>query len=237
MKKITTLKILLFSLGLFACSSSFAQSTAKRKVFGKEIKSINPNNGLVRCISDEYEASLQRDNSKRATNEQFEKWIAPYVANAKAKMLSNKNTDGTAIVINIPVVVHVIHNGDAVGSNENITEARVLSQITVLNQDFRRMLGTPGYNSNTVGADIEIQFCMAQRKPDGTATNGIDRVLKTTTNWATSSSVETMKTTTQCGIQNNILTFGQCSLLQIKLKNWVAFWDMRNFQVLRNWLV
>lgn len=197
MKKITTLKILLFSVGLFACTSSFAQTAPKRKVFGKEIKSVNPHNGLVRCISDEYENSLQQKDAKRATNEQFEKWIAPYVENAKSKMLSSRNSDGTAIVINIPVVVHVIHNGDAVGTNENITDARVLSQITVLNQDFRRMLGTPGYNTNAVGADIEIQFCMAQRKPDGTATTGVDRVLKTTTNWSSSSSVETMKTTTQ----------------------------------------
>jgi len=197
MKKITTLKILLFSVGLFACTSSFAQTAPKRKAFGKEIKSVNPNNGLVRCISDEYENSLQQKDAKRATNEQFEKWIAPYVENIKSKMLSSRNSDGTAIVINIPVVVHVIHNGDAVGTNENITDARVLSQITVLNQDFRKMLGTPGYNTNAVGADIEIQFCMAQRKPDGTATTGVDRVLKTTTNWSSSSSVETMKTTTQ----------------------------------------
>jgi len=84
----------------------------------------------------------------------------------------------TGTIITIPVVIHIIHNGDAVGVNENITDAQALSQITVLNQDFRRMINTPGYNTNPVGADLEIEFCMAQRTPTGTATNGIDRVKK-----------------------------------------------------------
>lgn len=83
------------------------------------------------------------------------------------------------------------------GTNANISEARVQSQITVLNQDFRKMLGTPGYNTNPVGADVEIEFALARRKPDGTATNGIDRVSRTPTNWSTESSVQTMKAATQ----------------------------------------
>jgi hypothetical protein len=34
------------------------------------------------------------------------------------------------------------------------------------------MLGTPGYNTNAVGADIEIQFCLAKTDPDGGLTAG-----------------------------------------------------------------
>jgi len=90
-----------------------------------------------------------------------------------------RGTNDVNTVITIPVVIHIIHNGDAVGANENITDAQALSQITVLNQDYRKMVGTPGYNTNPVGADMEIQFVMAQRKPDNvTPTNGIDRVQK-----------------------------------------------------------
>lgn len=75
-------------------------------------------------------------------------------------------------VIRIPVVVHVIHNGDALGSGENIADAQVMSQITVLNQDYRRMTGTPGFGT---GVDTTIEFCMAQIDPSGNATNGIVR--------------------------------------------------------------
>ncbi|HLT53205.1 MAG TPA: M43 family zinc metalloprotease, partial [Flavobacteriaceae bacterium] len=52
----------------------------------------------------------------------------------------------------------------------------VLSQITVMNQDFRKMLGTPGYNTNPIGADVEVEFVLAQRTPSGCPTTGINRV-------------------------------------------------------------
>ena len=165
---------------------SFGQNE-ERKVFGRTSKSVNPKNGLIRCASTEYEEYLQEKNPNRASESEFESWLAPKVAKIKQDILAGKNVSA---VVTIPVVVHVIHNGDNLGSNENISDARVLSQITVLNQDFRRMTGTPGYNTNAVGADVEIQFCMAVRKPDGTATNGIDRVNLGTASWASTSSFD-----------------------------------------------
>lgn len=180
-----TLVLLLFT------AIGFAQN---RTVFGKTVESINPHNGKIRCVSSEYEKSLQQKYPERATSQEFENWIAPKVEAIKQRMETSRGIDA---VVTIPVVVHVIHNGDAVGSNENISDARVLSQITVLNQDFRRMLGTPGYNTNAVGADVEIEFCMAKRTPTGTATSGIDRVQRTVASYATESSVETMKAATQ----------------------------------------
>ena len=41
-------------------------------------------------------------------------------------------------VITIPVVVHVIHFGEPIGTGRNISDAQILSQIDVLNRDFRR---------------------------------------------------------------------------------------------------
>jgi hypothetical protein len=38
----------------------------------------------------------------------------------------------------IPVVVHVVHNGEAIGSGSNISDAQIASQIKVLNNDFKR---------------------------------------------------------------------------------------------------
>ncbi|MGC4040586.1 MAG: T9SS type A sorting domain-containing protein [Flavobacterium sp.] len=188
MKVNFTLRAVFTLFALTAFSVVQAQNTSGRKVFGKTIQSVNPHNGLVKCISTEYEQSLQEKNPNRLSTEAFEQWIAPKIEEAKQKMANGRSVN---TVVSIPVVVHVIHNGDALGSGENITDARVLSQITVLNQDFRRMLNTNGYNENEVGADVEVEFCMAQRKPDGTATTGIDRVNLGVASWATESSVET----------------------------------------------
>ncbi len=101
----------------------------------------------------------------------FNSWIEQqsYKSSSKNKRLANEITI-------LKVVVHVIHDGDAVGSNENISDARVRSQIIVLNQDFRREQGTPGFNNNPVGVDTKIKSELADTKPDRTPTNGINRV-------------------------------------------------------------
>lgn len=133
------------------------------------------NNGKVRCASYEYDQYLNSVNPKKETINEFESWFAPKIEAYKQKNSIKKTTDGTNI-ITIPVVVHIIHDNKAYGVDENITDEQILSQITVLNQDFRKMLGTPGHNTNPVGADTEVEFCMAQRTPDGQATNGINRL-------------------------------------------------------------
>ena len=131
------------------------------KGFGKNIE--RNENDFVPCASAEY---LKQRQSLSGN------WLAPKVAEARRK---RRQKDGNQVVT-LPVVVHVIHNGDAIGTDENISDAQILSQIQVLNEDFRRMEGTPGHNPNTPGVDTEIQFCLAQRDPNGNATNGIDRV-------------------------------------------------------------
>ena len=170
-------------IALSFCNVTFAQNVTSN--------TARTPNGKIRCLTNEYEQYLKVNNPSRQNASNFEAWIAPKIAEMKAS-----KPDNTAIVITIPVVVHVIHNGDAIGVNENISDAQILSQITVLNQDFRKLVGTPGYNTNAVGADLQIEFCMAQRKPDGTATTGIDRVQKTVANYATMAATETMKSST-----------------------------------------
>lgn len=83
-------------------------------------------------------------------------------------------------IIRVPVVVHVIHNNIAgvIGGegNSNISDEQIFSQIRVLNEDFRKMLGTRGYNEHPDGADMEIEFFLAQTGPDGTPSSGINRI-------------------------------------------------------------
>jgi hypothetical protein len=91
--------------------------------------------------------------------------------------------EGTAIpprdtaaneIITIPVVIHVLFNN----AGQNISDAQALSQIDVLNKDFR-LLNTDRSNIPAAfknkAADARIMFCLAQVDPDGRPTTGIVR--------------------------------------------------------------
>ena len=191
MKKIT------FILSLFICfgSAVFAQNkSGDRTVFGKK---VNPDNiapsGHIRCATTEYEQYLRQQNPRMESSEQFENWMAQKIQEQKAIQEIASQTGG---IIYIPVVVHVIHNGDAYGSNENITDEQVQSQITVMNQDFRRISGTPGFNSDPVGADTQVEFVLAKVDPNGNPTNGINRVNLCEASWSTTDIDDIVKPTT-----------------------------------------
>jgi Secretion system C-terminal sorting domain/Cleaved Adhesin Domain/Pregnancy-associated plasma protein-A len=197
MKKITS-KLLFLMLLSFATSITFAQDDI----------SLRPNSkGFVRCATSLNERLLKAEHPERLSEDDFEKWLAPHIQKIKNDRAAGRSIQA---VYNIPVVIHIIHNGDAIGAGENITDAQAISQITALNQDFRRMAGTRG-GANTTGlaVDCEINFVLAQTSPTGTLTNGIDRRnIAPTTNavaeispgagadWETRAAVETMKTTT-----------------------------------------
>ena len=82
-------------------------------------------------------------------------------------------------IVNIPVYVHVVYSN----SNENISDAQINSQISVLNKDFRR---TNSDANNTpsefagVAADSEITFSLA----------GTFRHASSTTSWGTNNAVK-----------------------------------------------
>jgi Pregnancy-associated plasma protein-A len=79
-----------------------------------------------------------------------------------------------AQVVRVPVVVHVLHHGNA----ENISDAQIRSQIDALNHDYRRLnadvtkVPTP---FGPLAADSMIEFGLAVKDPQGYATSGITR--------------------------------------------------------------
>lgn len=190
----TTLKTKLLTF-IFAAGSFAVQAQETPKLFGRPVKSVNPVSGKIRCATSEYEEYLQETYPGRNSRAEFEEWLAPKVNGIKTERLARKAAkSGNAVTADdeiriIPVVVHVVHNGDAIGVNENIADAQVLSQITVLNQDFRKMAGTPGWNDNPVGADMKIEFRMAKVDPNGNPTNGIDRVQRSQSSWSNMNSI------------------------------------------------
>lgn len=196
MKKIYTTPsfIVLVLSCLLMLNNAFGQKSDPNKtVFGKKVQpeNINPKDGSIRCGTTEYEKFLQEKYPKRMNSAQFESWIAPLIQKQTSMRTSQVNA-----IVTIPVVVHVIYNGQPVGTAPNITDVQVESQITVLNQDFRKMTGTPGENSNAVGADTEIQFVLAKQDPNGNPTNGIDRRSFCKDSWTLSDIESTLKPTT-----------------------------------------
>ncbi len=159
--------------------SSFGQQISK-KTPNSSLNKKSPIDGVIKCATTENELRLQTKNRNRMTNNQFENWLSPIIEAQKQKNLTNK----TGIIIyTIPVVIHIIHNGDAINTSsshftENISDAQAASQITVLNQDFRRMVGTPGYGTTGYnrGVDCQINFVLAKQDPYGVFTTGIEHV-------------------------------------------------------------
>ena len=81
---------------------------------------------------------------------------------------ATQRTKGT--VYKIPVIVHVIHNGEPIGTGTNISTEQVYSQIDVLNEDFRKLnadLGSVRVGFQAVAGDAEVEFVLATEDPDG----------------------------------------------------------------------
>lgn len=122
------------------------------------------------------------------------------------------------VAYTIPVIVHVIHGGQAVGTYPNLAQAQIVSQIQALNHDF----GGIGYNSgnyppsafasfaSTFGlpaanldglnrvaiADCGVQFCLATHDTLGNLLPepGINRVNYITNGWGNPGTINNYNT-------------------------------------------
>lgn len=89
-------------------------------------------------------------------------------------------------VITIPVIVHIIHNGEAIGSGVNLSTAQINSQINVLNQDFRRLnadINSTPAAIRGLSDDALIEFCLAKQDEFGNPTSGIERIDGNQADW------------------------------------------------------
>lgn len=94
-----------------------------------------------------------------------------------------RSTQRTQAVLTIPVVFHIVGNADW---QNKVTDADVLWQLNKMNEDFS------GANADSTNATLfypirakkgysQIRFCLAQRTPANTPTNGINRVVTSLT--------------------------------------------------------
>lgn len=85
------------------------------------------------------------------------------------RAIKNRDFSKMSNVLTIPVVIHVLHLGEAVGTGSNISTAQIQSSIDNLNDYYRGQIPSSP-------VDFEIEFVLAQRDPSCNATNGINRV-------------------------------------------------------------
>lgn len=142
-----------------------------------------------RCGTVAYMKQLSKKNLSIETEKQFEDWIHQQIKFKKNK--SNARTEFTNY--KVQVVVHVIHNGEAIGIGTNISASQIISQLKVLNDDYNRLnadtVNTPGEFKSSAGK-MTIDFELATVNPAGQLDSGIVRVQGTKSNWMMSDDVE-----------------------------------------------
>lgn len=126
----------------------------------------------------------------------------------------NPATEG---VITIPTVVHVIYRTN----QQNISTAQVQSQIRILNEDYRRQNTDAANTINqflSVAGDLGVEFCLADRDPNGNPTDGITRTQTSTVNIGLTNQYYTAAPAWNrnnylnmwvCELGNNLLGFAQ----------------------------
>jgi hypothetical protein len=129
----------------------------------------------VKCgTMQRLEQNLQKNPAFRAKFEQkriqFNKVFSIRSLNQSARLGST---------VYIPVVFHIV-----LPNPDIVTDAQIKAQLDTLNNDFFGSNGDsvkiPSYFKPLFGKS-NIQFCLAQRTPDGDGTNGIERTITSQT--------------------------------------------------------
>lgn len=123
---------------------------------------------VQRCATDEIMVELmdQYPEIREARKKSIVTW------DSLEHLLSSSKK--SAVVYQLPVVFHIVYNSEY----DNISKAQVLDGLRILNEDFRRQNSDANKTRNQflpVAADVEIEFVLATRDPNGNPTNGITR--------------------------------------------------------------
>jgi hypothetical protein len=160
----------------------------------------------------------QQENQFCGTPEPTEEWeneLQKLISENESTHKHKKQLSNNYV---IPVVFHVIHSGEPVGTFPNILQGQMLSQMTILNQDFSGNAynasnyppnafvnwainqNIPAVNLDQNGrikiADFNIQFCLATKDTNGNVLPepGINRINYLTMDLPSPSSYSTQAT-------------------------------------------
>jgi hypothetical protein len=141
-----------------------------------------------RCETVQYMQQLRNLGKLPQSDDQFEQWLHRKRELQKRMLHQQGETQRQqGETYKIPVVVHVIHNGEPIGTGTNISDAQIFSQLEVINNDFKRLnadaADTPAEFSPVAGS-LDIEFVLAKSDPNGLCTTGIVRVQGTKAAWS-----------------------------------------------------
>ncbi|MEZ5001804.1 MAG: fibronectin type III domain-containing protein [Chitinophagales bacterium] len=136
-----------------------------------------------RCFTVENEAQIRAANPSLPTEAEFETWMARKIEERKAAGITERAT------YSIPYIVHIIHDGEAIGVGDNISDAKVYAQMSQINDDFQRMNSdagnTPAAFTGVAGSiDIEFVPAIIDNNGDTMTTPGIRRINRNTQGWS-----------------------------------------------------
>lgn len=145
-----TLSLLFLYLGAFSQTNNYCGTTTARQKLIEEHPEIL---------------------AEEARLEEFTRNFQLYMSNF------NINREGNIV---IPIVFHIIHNGDINPTNgELINDEQIYDQLRILNEDFNKRnadLANVIPLFQPLVANVGIEFRMANIDPNGFATNGIERI-------------------------------------------------------------
>ena len=160
---------------LFVCILLSVVSFAQRDPVARWQRSPS---GNYRCFTDEVD-TWRKQQYSTASKASFESWVNKKLKQLESEQIVNRNIP---IIYNIPVIFHIIHSGEAAGTGTNIAATYINAQIQQLNNDFRKIAGTSGYNNHASGADVLVQFVASTLDTNNNTLGeaGIQRIDKNT---------------------------------------------------------
>jgi PKD repeat protein len=124
------------------------------------------------CNYDAIQSELYKNPQAKANAEALEKALQKRIRKIEADKASGTYK---AQVHTIPVVFHILHLGETVGTGHNIPDEQLESAIEGLNRDYRRTAADGGVAQGN-GVDTDIEFCLASIDPNGNPHSGINRI-------------------------------------------------------------
>lgn len=149
MKKLSLLSLLVLLIGI----NSFAQSS-------------------IPCGFDIVHNERMRTdvNYEKAVREVNNRWIKYSTLMSSALLTYTPS----GYVYEIPMVIHVIHTGGAIGTKYNIDSTKIAQMVDYLNKSYAAV--SPFPDTTAGGCRIPLKFVLAKRSPSGAATNGVVRI-------------------------------------------------------------
>ncbi|MCB0700192.1 MAG: T9SS type A sorting domain-containing protein [Chitinophagales bacterium] len=131
-------------------------------------------NAQARCGFDQTHQTAMNNSTFAQGVNQLNANIASWLATQPNPNSLIAITSGGDTVYEIPLVVHVMHTGGAIGTIYNPTDARIINTINYVNEVFAATYSSYPDTANG-GTYFPFRFKLAQRSPNCTATTGITR--------------------------------------------------------------